>query len=452
MSANLKRRHQSYYVRVGVNPKHQKLIGKTETVRSLRTRDKVTAERIKNGVIQEIKDYHERLVREAQAGIQGFSENAMTLRGMIDDGSLEAGEDSRPEDDGAEILSNLLEERLAKRLSPSQINNLTAEDVDPSIRASFKMLKDPDYLPLSAAIKQYLNIVEKEVIPRTWDQKKKELEIFSKWVGEINISDVDRRLSSRYINQSLIPKGYAPNYNKAIVAILSAFFNWLIDNSLYDHANPFARKGKLFKGPKKGSSHIANRAWTSDELKKLFATLDATRKGTIKRKAGVAARIALYSGMRQEEICSMKTSAVNLKDGFMTVADAKNENSIRQVPIHAEIRGLVEGLIEESTDGYLIDGLPAGTRDKKRGHSLGNRFSDVKSELFPDSQPRELTFHGLRSTFITAMEQAGIPQSTAQLIDGHAKQSLSYGLYSKGPGLDALRDAVERVTIVIHAN
>lgn len=145
----------------------------------------------------------------------------------------------------------------------------------------------------------------------------------------------------------------------------------------------------------------------------------------------------------------MQTSAMNLEDGFMTVSDAKNENSIQQVPIHGDISGLVEGLVEESTDGYFIDGLPAGTRDKKRGHSLGNRFSDVKSELFPDSRPRERTFHGLRSTFNTVMEQAGIPQSTAQSIDEHARQSLSYGLYSKGPGLDALRESIECVEIAL---
>lgn len=60
------------------------------------------------------------------------------------------------------------------------------------------------------------------------------------------------------------------------------------------------------------------------------------------RKAGIAARIALYSGMRQEEICGMKTAAVNL-DGFMAVGDPKNPNSARQVPIHREIQGLIAG-------------------------------------------------------------------------------------------------------------
>jgi len=55
----------------------------------------------------------------------------------------------------------------------------------------------------------------------------------------------------------------------------------------------------------------------------------------------------------------------------------------------------------------------------------------------------------LRSTFITAMEQAGIPESTAKLIDGHARQSLSYGLYSKGPLLESFWEAVDRVEIAI---
>ncbi|MDJ0708913.1 MAG: tyrosine-type recombinase/integrase [Woeseiaceae bacterium] len=445
MANNLKKRHQTWYVCVGVNPKHRKLIGRAETVRSLKTRDKRVAEAKKHGAIQAIKDYHARLIREAQAGIQGLGDAALDLQQQVADGKLEDG--------ASAILQDVLEDKLkALGRTADEIESMTAEDIEPTIRDSFRMVRDPNYLPLSAAIKQYLDIIEKDVIPRTWDQKKKQLDLFAEWVGGVNVNSIDRRLSSRYINECMIPKGLAPNTNKNNVAVLAAFFNWLIDNSLYDHANPFARKGKSLRGSKKGSDFIANRAWTPKELGKLFKEFDRQRKGTVKWQAGVAARIALYTGMRQEEVCSMETKAVNLDDGFMAVGDPKNPNSVRQVPIHANIKDLIAELVESSSDNYLIDGLPSGTRDKKRGHSLGNRFSDVKSELFPESRPRELTFHGLRSTFITAMEQAGIPQSTAQLIDGHARQSLSYGLYSRGPGLDALRDAMERVTIVIHAN
>ena len=328
---------------------------------------------------------------------------------------------------------------------------MTAEDVGPGIRESFRMLRDPDYLPLSAAIKQYLDMIEKDVIPRTWDQKKKQLDLFSEWAGDISVNAVNRRLASRYIKECMLPKNLAPNTNKNNVAILSAFFAALIEDDLFEHDNPFTRHGKKLRGPRKGSDFIPNRAWTSEELGKLFEEFEKQRKGTVKWKAGVAARIALYSGMRQEEICGLTTEAVKLEDGFMAVGDPKNPNSVRQVPIHPDIKDLVTELVEASADGYLIDGLPAGTRDKKRGHSLGNRFSDVKAELFPKAKPRELTFHGLRSTFITAMEKAGIPESTAKLIDGHARQSLSYGLYSKGLELDALAEAMGRISIELSA-
>lgn len=352
--------------------------------------------------------------------------------------------------DAVLILHGRLEDRLKSLgLTPKQIEALTGDDLDPLVRSSFDIVRDTETLPLTAAIKQYLDLIEKNVTPRTWQLYEKQLKLFSEWAGRIQVTDIDRRLSSRYINECMIPKGLAPNTNINNVAALTAFFSWLIDNSLYEKANPFAGKGKTLKGSKQGNHFIANRAWTSDELKALFENTSRHRKGTVKYKAGIAARIALFSGMRQNEVCSIKLTDVNFEEGFIAIPKAKNENSVRQVPIHADIEPLIRDLVETSSDDFLIEGLPTGTRDKKRGHSLGNRFTDVKKEVFPNSAKNELTFHGLRSTFITAMEQAGIPQSTAHLIDGHARQSLSYGLYSKGPGLQTLADAMSKVRIQI---
>jgi integrase len=41
-------------------------------------------------------------------------------------------------------------------------------------------------------------------------------------------------------------------------------------------------------------------------------------------------------------------------------------------------------------------------------------------------------FHSLRKTFIEAMEAAEVLESTTALIVGHARQSMTYGHYSKG--------------------
>ena len=50
--------------------------------------------------------------------------------------------------------------------------------------------------------------------------------------------------------------------------------------------------------------------------------------------------------------------------------------------------------------------------------------------------------HGLRPTFTQTREAAGVPESTFKLLVGHA-QSLTFGLYSKGPGLEQLIAAVD---------
>ena len=323
---------------------------------------------------------------------------------------------------------------------------MTADDLAP-LRETFKVVSNPDALSLSAAIKLYLDDIESEVISRTWDQKKRQLELFAEWTGQVLVTQVERRLASRYILEHLKPNGFSVNYSKNIVAMLRAFFQWLIDAALYEKANPFSGHGKSLRGSKKGTTVIKNRAWTSEELGKLFKAFEELPEDGVKYKAGLAARIALYSGMRQAEVCGLKVDDLNHDEGFMAVTDAKNENSIRQVPIHPEIKTLLAKLCDGSEDGYVIPGLPSGTRDGKRNHSLGNRFGDVKRDLFPKAEKNELTFHGLRSTFITAMEEAGIPESTAKLIDGHARQSLSYGLYSKGPQLETLRESAEKVSI-----
>ena len=48
----------------------------------------------------------------------------------------------------------------------------------------------------------------------------------------------------------------------------------------------------------------------------------------------------------------------------------------------------------------------------------------------------------------TALERAGIPESTATWILGHERRlSMTYGLYSKGLALDQLSEAVEKIEL-----
>jgi integrase len=145
--------------------------------------------------------------------------------------------------------------------------------------------------------------------------------------------------------------------------------------------------------------------------------------------------------MRIEEIAAMKVE--HLTDKAFRVMEAKNENSVRYVPIHPAIKPMVSRLVETSGDGYLVSGLLTGGADGKRSHYASRYFGNfLRSHGFTD---KTLTFHSLRRSFTQRCEQAEIPESTAKLLTGHSRQSLTYGLYSPGPEFPSLETALHKI-------
>jgi integrase len=102
-------------------------------------------------------------------------------------------------------------------------------------------------------------------------------------------------------------------------------------------------------------------------------------------------------------------------------------------------------LKDTSKDGFLIPGAKAGGYDAKRSHYLSRTFGFAKKRLgFTDSA---LVFHTLRNSFMQRCEKAGVPERTVKQIVGHSRQdSLTYGLYSPGPGFDKLSEGVRKVS------
>jgi integrase len=149
--------------------------------------------------------------------------------------------------------------------------------------------------------------------------------------------------------------------------------------------------------------------------------------------------IALYSGLRIEEICQLKTVDVN--EGF-EIKQGKNQNSIRVVPIHSALTDLVNRLKATSPDGYLIPNLTPAGRSNKRSHNISKQFGRYKTKL---GFSKEHDFHSLRRTFATALENAGVPESTISQLMGHKKQSISLYLYSGGLEFTRLQQEIERI-------
>ena len=152
--------------------------------------------------------------------------------------------------------------------------------------------------------------------------------------------------------------------------------------------------------------------------------------------------IAMHTGARIEEICSLLCKDVDLKEESITIVDAKTEAGETTIPIHPNIKDRIEKLIEDSTDDYLLSSL---TKNKygDRANALGQRFGRLKTKQKFSSR---YVFHSIRKTFTTMLENAGVGENLAADIVGHEKPRITYGLYSGGASLEVMREAIKKIT------
>jgi len=156
--------------------------------------------------------------------------------------------------------------------------------------------------------------------------------------------------------------------------------------------------------------------------------------------------IAMHTGARIEEICSLRCKDVDLQQESITIATAKTEAGERTIPIHPYIKDVIKELIEGSTDDYLLSGL---TKNKygNRSNAIGKKFGRLKTQHDFSSR---YVFHSIRKTFTTMLENAGVGENIAADIIGHEKPRITYGLYSGGASLAVMRQAIQRISYDFH--
>jgi integrase len=69
------------------------------------------------------------------------------------------------------------------------------------------------------------------------------------------------------------------------------------------------------------------------------------------------------------------------------------------------------------------------------------RFGRLKTRL---GYGPGLVFHSIRKTVSTLFEDAQVPEGVTADIRGHEKNTITYGLYSRGPSMQTKRETLER--------
>jgi integrase len=162
--------------------------------------------------------------------------------------------------------------------------------------------------------------------------------------------------------------------------------------------------------------------------------------------------IALYSGLRSNEICQLHKSDVQRKSGvwvFRVSGEGegqhlKTEAATRIVPVHSEIIrcGFLDYL-KALPDGQLFPALKPGGADDKRNWYLSKQFPAFRRRCGVDAA--RVSFHSFRKNAAQALkDKRATPAEIAELI-GH-EQGFTLSTYAPMQlPLPVLKELIERI-------
>jgi integrase len=165
--------------------------------------------------------------------------------------------------------------------------------------------------------------------------------------------------------------------------------------------------------------------------------------------------IALFAGMRIEEICQLRVSdirRVGKRGWYISVIDGEDQSlktitSRRFVPIHPELQriGLIALCQKKRAEGqeWLFHDLPV---DKygRRSSMFSKKWSIyVRCILGMKADDHRKSFHSFRHSFKQFARSCGIPEDIHDFLTGHGKNSEArkYGdsAYPEEPLFEAVR-------------
>jgi integrase len=286
----------------------------------------------------------------------------------------------------------------------------------------------------------------------TVDGHKLRVRAFVEVCGDIPLASITRATASDWLDQ--IGAERSNRTRNSYAMSLALVIETARKRGRYQGENPFDGQ----KAKAEGESY---KPFTEVELRTLFAALPREikpAKHTPETALPWVALIAAYTGARLEEIAQLAAKDIRevpANGATITVIDIhnggnnalKNKASARLIPVHSALvrAGFLDYAKALPKGGPLFPGL---TRRASKGGKIGARLGELfrKRLIALGLKSEGLVFHSFRHTVAGKLEQAGVAQTDAARILGHAVSGISYGVYSTGPGLKRLAAVVEEIS------
>ncbi len=330
-----------------------------------------------------------------------------------------------------------------------------------------KSERHPPKMLYSEAVEKYISA---KLLEKAWKEKnvkdiKARLNNFIDINGDIPLEDVTRDDMRSFMSvlQKLPPnRSKSPKFkNKSIVELLAmepkqtlnvATVNTILDavGSLFEW---YVREGKLRSNPVKGlqvkDTRLAidlREAFSREDLELIFAHPKFTQGKFIHPAYFWVPLIALFTGMRREEIAQLhctdvyqdKNSSlwvININDTGMDEAgfpkSLKNKNANRIVPVHQELITLgfldYRAKIAKKKHIRLFPELKKTENTSQLGKQPGKQFSAVVNVALQN--PGKKSLHSLRHTFADFFKVNGLQTDMFRQVYGHDNPELAVKQY-----------------------
>ena len=274
----------------------------------------------------------------------------------------------------------------------------------------------------------WLQDYETEVEASTFSGYAYTIRILKDYFRDTPISDI-RALDVNHFMDHMRRQNMSKSYMTKCRAMLIQIFDYAEANQLLS-VNP-ARKAKKVKD--KGDAKLQNAekkkdAFTDDEQ-------EAIRNGVGDDIMGHSIRLLLGSGLRPQELLALQpkdiagngssvsvTKAIKMTDGVPYLGAPKSDRGRRTVPIPERYQADALYLRNNSNGPYVwTSQRESGLFDvgafRKRYYRYMKNISDV----------RPLSPHSFRHTYISSLEQKGVPMEQIARLAGHTRVSTTDG-------------------------
>lgn len=486
----LKKRRQGWYFRIAVPRDLREAFQKDDIVVSLNTRDLTLAQEKRWGLVSQ---YHEEF-RQARAALSRSATDGPDPREIfkktLEDARRGAyrtniGLPEDEEEDEDDVGLALAIDQLSDRIGPEGEPTPSQRAMLDALGARQRELRgEPLHtparyrMPFAEAAAGYLRERQRDpavaLTKQTEGQEEAVFRLFADFCRNKPISQVTARDSADFISEvgNLDPQwGRSPATKQRSLRELRDLYagkgRGLSNRTLNRYSRSLAKvwrwakkRGEVsgdnpFEGlalPEAKTQDTGFLPFSVDQLNAIFAIPADSLGSAYAHEVYWVPRIAVFSGMRVNEICSLSRDDVRQKDGvwYFDITKAKSDAGVRPVPIHSALLelGLIDAL---PTEGSAFPALKPGGPDGKLSWYFVKRFTELRRRAgavkkdAKNSKDR-LSFHSFRKNVVRCLELARVPQTDAAEIVGHEKAGLTYRVYNpEGLTMRHRQEIVEKI-------